>query len=223
MTDRRERPILRAVLLTVIAVGLIGVGGGLSVLVGVGGDAPARPTEDSVEVGFARDMSEHHLQAVLMANLAPSRSSDPEVRQIAFDIASTQLNQVGRMQGWLTLWGWSLSGPHDMAWMGSAPMEGTDAHAGSSPMGAAAMPGMATGVELDELRGLSGAAFDVRFLQLMVRHHEGGAGMARYAAEHAELPVLRGLARMISETQAAESQTMVAMLTARGAQPLEGR
>ncbi|WP_324274070.1 DUF305 domain-containing protein [Blastococcus brunescens] len=40
-----------------------------------------------------------------MANLVPERSTDPEVEQLAFDIAETQLNQAGRMQGWLSLWG----------------------------------------------------------------------------------------------------------------------
>src|SRR3712207_9094050 len=49
-------------------------------------------------------MSRHHLQGVEMANLVPERSTDPEVRQLAFDIAETQQNQVGRMQGWLALW-----------------------------------------------------------------------------------------------------------------------
>ena len=40
-----------------------------------------------------------------MANLVPDRSEDPEVRQLAFDIAETQTNQAGRMEGWLALWG----------------------------------------------------------------------------------------------------------------------
>ena len=39
-----------------------------------------------------------------MANIARDRSTDPEVRQLAFDIASTQLEQVGRMKGWLMMW-----------------------------------------------------------------------------------------------------------------------
>ena len=44
-----------------------------------------------------------------MADLAADRSHDPAIRLIAFDIASTQNNQVGRMQGWLSLWGLPLS------------------------------------------------------------------------------------------------------------------
>ena len=45
-----------------------------------------------------------------MADLVADRSHDPAVRLMAFDIASTQNNQVGRMQGWLALWGLPLSG-----------------------------------------------------------------------------------------------------------------
>ena len=35
---------------------------------------------------------------------AKYKSTDPDVRQLAFDIASTQLEQVGRMKGWLMMW-----------------------------------------------------------------------------------------------------------------------
>ena len=54
------------------------------------------------------------------------------------------------------------------------------------------MPGMATEEELAELRGLTGTAFDVEFLRLMIRHHQGGLEMAEYAAEHADVAAVRG-------------------------------
>jgi uncharacterized protein (DUF305 family) len=82
------------------------------------------------------------------------------------------------------------------------------------------MPGMATEAELTELRSLSGEAFDVEFLQLMLRHHEGGLDMAEYGAEHAEVPAVRSLARSIATSQTAESGLMTDMLAERGAQPL---
>ena len=56
------------------------------------------------------------------------------------------------------------------------------------------MPGMASTEELSGLRAATGPQLDVLFLQLMLRHHEGGAGMLSYAAEHAELPQVRNLA-----------------------------
>ena len=72
-----------------------------------------------VDVGFSRDMAAHHLQGVEMANLVADHSEDPAVRGLAFDIATTQTNQVGRMQGWLALWGYSPTGGDQMAWMGA--------------------------------------------------------------------------------------------------------
>ena len=79
---------------------------------------------------------------------------------------------------------------------------------------------MATEEELANLRSLSGPAFDVQFLRLMIRHHQGGTGMAQYAAQHATVTVVRQLADAIAQAQAAETTVMVDMLTARGGTPL---
>ena len=204
---------LRVLLLAVIAVGLVLIGGGAAVALGIGRGAAA-PDSGSVAAGFARDMSQHHLQGVEMANLVPERSTDPEVRQLAFDIAETQQNQAGRMQGWLALWGLPPSGGDTMAWMGS------DAGHDMSGMPGGLMPGMATESELARLRSLSGTEFDVEFLRLMIRHHQGGFDMAQYAAAHADVPAVADLAGTIAETQTAEVATMEGMLAARGGTPL---
>jgi uncharacterized protein (DUF305 family) len=79
---------------------------------------------------------------------------------------------------------------------------------------------MASDEELAQLRTLSGEEFDVLFLQLMTRHHQGGYDMARYALEHAEEPAVRTLARTIVESQSAEVDLMTGMLADRGAEPL---
>jgi uncharacterized protein (DUF305 family) len=210
---------LRNVLLAVIAVALVLLGGGLAVALGIGRDE--QPTADSVDAGFSRDMARHHLQGVEMANLAHDRSDDAEVRRLAFDISSTQTNQVGRMHGWLSLWGLPPSGGDVMAWMGQDAGHSGHQMAGMDSMdGGTLMPGMATEDELAELRSLSGTAFDVDFLRLMIRHHQGGLAMAQYAMTHADVPAVRTLARSIAETQTAETTTMARMLSARGGTPL---
>jgi uncharacterized protein (DUF305 family) len=214
---RRPRSWLTALLVTVIAAGLLALGGGLAVALGIG--RTDQPAADSVDAGFSRDMSRHHLQAVEMADLAAGRSTDPEVLLLAFDIASTQTNQAGRMQGWLTLWGLPLTSGDTMGWMDDGAMAGHDMSAMEAADGAV-MPGMATEAELAELRSLQGTPFDVRFLQLMIRHHQGGLEMAEYGRQHAGEAVVRGLARSIAETQTAETTTMEQMLRARGGAPL---
>jgi uncharacterized protein (DUF305 family) len=205
---------LRTVLLAVIGVGLLLLGGGLAVALGIGGDS--KPDADSVDVGFSRDMSAHHLQAVEMANLALERSTDDAVRGLAFDISSTQQNQVGRMQGWLALWGYSLTGGEQMAWMAG------DEHAAheAASTGDGLMPGMATDDELARLRSATGEDFDVLFLQLMIRHHQGGTEMAEYAQTNAGEWAVRRLATTIIESQTGETNLMVSMLDERGAEPL---
>jgi uncharacterized protein (DUF305 family) len=208
------RGLLRPALMAVIAVALVVLGGGLAILLGIG--RTAAPTADSVDAGFSRDMARHHLQGVEMANLAPDRSTDPEVRQLAFDISATQTNQVGRMEGWLSLWGLPPSGGETMAWMGGTGHAGHTMAMGADDL----MPGMATQDELTNLRSLQGTAFDVEFLRLMIRHHQGGKEMAVYAAEHADEAVVRRLARTIADTQTAEVTTMAKMLAARGGTPL---
>ena len=212
---RLRRGALRTVLLAVIAVGLVLLGGGLAVALGIGRDEP--PAADSVDAGFARDMSRHHLQAVEMANLALQRTPDPEAWQLAFDIPATQTNQAGRMQGWLSLWGLPPTGGATMAWMAAGSDGG---HAGHGTGAGGPMPGMATEAELAALRDLTGTAFDVEFLRLMIRHHQGGLDMAQYAAVHAEEHAVRTLAATIAETQTAETTTMARMLSARGGTPL---
>ena len=211
---------LRTALLAVTAVALALLGGGAAVALGIGQDAV--PTSDSVDAGFSRDMSRHHVQGVEMANLALERSSDPDIRLIAFDISSTQTNQAGRMQGWLALWGLPISGGETMAWMafGTAGHDMAGMSETAQGAGDALMPGMATEAELAELRALSGPAFDAKFLQLMIRHHQGGREMAQYAAANAAEAAVRTLAGAIADTQTAEVATMEAMLTERGGTPL---
>jgi uncharacterized protein (DUF305 family) len=209
---------LRTALLLVIAVALVALGGGAAVVLGIG--RQSTPSADSVDAGFAWDMSRHHLQGVEMANLAQGRSTDPVILSLAFDISATQTNQVGRMQGWLALWGLpNTSGRPPMQWMGGNPADPSMAGMDMSSPGAL-MPGMATEQELDQLRGLSGTAFDVQFLRLMIRHHQGGLKMALYAAQHGQVAPVRTLATSIAETQTAEVRTMAQLLAARGGTPL---
>ncbi len=57
------------------------------------------PGTGSVEVGFAQDMSVHHLQAVTMAGWARDHTTDPTIKTLAFDIERTQTGQVDRTKG----------------------------------------------------------------------------------------------------------------------------
>ncbi|RKT57298.1 DUF305 domain-containing protein [Saccharothrix australiensis] len=217
--QRHASTATRTVVVTVAVVAVLLLGAAVGLLIRLPGtDSSTTPGKDSVDIGFAQDMAVHHLQGITMANTARDKTADPAIRQLAFDIESTQLEQVGRMKGWLTLWGapeQSVDGTH-MAWMESASHHSSSSNGGTSGL----MPGMATSDELAKLRSLSGTEFDVYFLQLMLRHHEGGAPMAQYAATHAGLPVVRTLADNMLKSQAGESTYMKQLIAERGAAPL---
>ncbi|WP_068273574.1 DUF305 domain-containing protein [Aldersonia kunmingensis] len=231
--------------LALVAAVAIGVALGFLLKLPLGDDTVAVPDTDSVDVGFAQDMTVHHSQAVEMATIALTQSQDPAVRNLAYDILTTQQNQIGQMQGWLALWDKpSLpSGGEYMAWMSQAdghdhehthaategathdesmPAEAHDgATEGAHDEGTAPkMPGMATSAEIAALRQATGTALDVQFLQLMLRHHEGGLPMMETAVGHGETAVVRDLADTMVKTQTSESELMTQMLLQRGAQPL---
>lgn len=205
-----------------LAVLLVGATLGMFLTQTMRDEPAAQPGADSVEVGFAQDMSVHHLQAVTMANWARDHSTDPLIRQLAFDIGSTQLEQVGRMKGWLMLWGQPEQAIDEyMTWMSGPSGHGHGAmSAAAEPADAPPMPGMATTEELARLRSLSGTELDVYFLQLMLRHHRGGTDMARYAKEHSSLRAVDVLTTSMLRSQGAEMDLMRKMLTERDAQPL---
>lgn len=172
------------------------------------------PTSDSVEAGFARDMQVHHAQAVEMALVVRDRTDDPEVRALAYDIATTQQQQLGQMAAWLQLWGLPATGSQpQMAWMGEGGSE-----AGGMLMKMSAdgrMPGMASGEQLERLRRSSDIEAEELFLQLMIRHHDAGAAMARAANGQVEEPVVQSLASAILTSQTAEVRVMKRMLADR--------
>lgn len=206
----------RIPLLVLAAIGLLVLGFAAGALVWAGADGAPTPAPGPVDIGFNQDMSAHHAQAVEMAGVALVRSTDPDVRRLAYDILTTQQSQLGRMQGWLQLWGApARSADGYMGWMAG------HAHGDHTGHGAvSAMPGMAGAEELAALRRAEGGALDVVFLQLMLRHHQGGLPMLEYATEHAETAAVRGLAEKMTATQQGESRLITDMLTARGGGPL---
>jgi uncharacterized protein (DUF305 family) len=211
------------VVLGVVAVLAVGFALGSLVRAPVTSGAVSNPVRSSVDVGFAQDMIVVDLQAVTLANEALMTSTDPVVRSAAFGVASAQQNQIGQMQGWLSLWGQPLlrSGGY-LGWLpeaGAHPPNGPRPST-SSDGTVAVMPGMASTAELTALHTATGAAFDVLYLQLITRHHHGGAQMLSYAADHAVNPVVRNFASQVGSSQSAEVTYMTQLLTARGAKPL---
>ena len=159
------------------------------------------PGEGSAEVRFVRDMSAHHEQAVELALLIRDRSHDETLRALATDIILGQQSQIGRMSGWLEQWG--------------RPFAGADAPMG----GMGPMMGMAPQAEVNSLTTLPVAEAEVRFLQLMTTHHEGGLLMAQEVLAAHPRPEVARLAESVVRGQRGELGLMRELLALRGSAP----
>ncbi|MEU1128175.1 DUF305 domain-containing protein, partial [Streptomyces sp. NPDC005899] len=211
-TPRAPRPLLLAgPLVLLLAAGLIALMVVRPSAASSAGPEAAAPAESSADVGFARDMSVHHQQAVEMGFVVRDRTDDEDVRRLAYDIINTQANQRGMMLGWLEAWGRpKSSGRPPMEWMGHPVAAGADG---------SLMPGMATDTQLDRLRAASGRDAEVLFLRLMTVHHRAGADMARAAAGAAGTEEIRNLAAGMARALESETARMADMLRERGARP----
>jgi uncharacterized protein (DUF305 family) len=207
LPDIARRPALLAAGLLAVA---LCVAAGLLI-----GSRLGAPRDDSAEAGFARDMATHHAQAVEMSFVVRDKSADQDLRTLASDIIVTQSTQRGIFMGWLQQWGLpQASARRRMAWMPD------HAHMAPATDGAVLMHGMASDAELRSLDEANGVDAEIRFLQLMIRHHEGGIIMARALMARSDRRELAQMVKSIEEGQQAEIAQMRNMLAARGAQPL---
>lgn len=174
---------------------------------------PDPPQLSLLEIGFAQDMSAHHQQAIQMTDMLAADAS-PDVRAVADQIRVTQLNEIGQMTGWLQVANAAAVSPRPMAWMSAMP------GMSSAHTTLAAMPGKASPQDLEQLESSTGRASEIRFLQLMTRHHQGGIEMAAHAAQRAETDAVRRTALVMVDEQTQELMYMAMLLEQRDAAPL---
>jgi len=174
-------------------------------------NASSRPASNSVDVGFLRDMTQHHDQAVLMSGYAlEADMPDLAVRSDAREILRWQSRQIGNMERQLQFWRYDNIDPNApvMQWMPMQDIPGMAGMTGSMTITAADMPGMATQAQLNELQRTTGRAAESLFMTLMIRHHNGGIAMANYAANHAHTEYVRLTAASYAQQQRDEISEM---------------
>ena len=224
MTASRLRLVIAAVL-TVAVVLVVGVAIGR-----LSSPAPVVPGTDSVEAGFSRDMQVHHEQAVEMSMLVRDRTDDPEVRTMAYDIATAQAQQAGQMFAWLQVWGVPQAPSEPtMTWMTRPTLDGDFAgheHGTTGePSGGAStalahvpgdpMPGLAGADDLRLLGQLDGVEAERLWLELMIAHHRGGVEMAEAVEARTRDREVLALAAGMITTQDSEIAAMEDMLAER--------
>jgi uncharacterized protein (DUF305 family) len=147
------------------------------------------------DIAFARNMIPHHEQAVQMAQMVPTNTTNQQVIALANVITTTQIPEVQAFRAWLMQW--------------QAP-EGSDS-AGQDSHGMP-MAGMVDQATLDKLPHLNGAEFDRLWLTSMIDHHRGAIAMAQDEVAHGRNADALYLARSIIATQQAEIDQMKQML-----------
>jgi uncharacterized protein (DUF305 family) len=131
-------------------------------------------------------MIPHHEQAIVMSDLALSKSTNPEILKLAQEIKDAQNPEIELMSNWA----------------------GVDA---STHMGHTMM-GMLSDEEIDELKVANGSTFDRLFLEGMIKHHEGAIDMAGMIDDSSNTEVAQ-LGKNIITTQRAEIALMKELLT----------
>lgn len=144
--------------------------------------APApSPSTANFEIRFMTGMIDHHQMAVEMAEICLSKAVHEELRSMCQNIIATQSAEIQEMQSWLQQW-----------------------------YGITYEPTMKPGDQkmLERLASLSGAEFEIAFMEMMIKHHEGAIKEARHCLDKAAHAELRELCENIIATQSAEIQQM---------------
>ncbi len=176
------------------------------------------PGDTSAEAGFARDMQEHHAQAVEMAQLVYDRSDDEGIRLLAYDILTGQTQQMGQMYAWLDTWGLQQAASEpSMTWMSRPTLDGSMGEHGHGDAPDEPMPGLASFTQMQALRDATGVDAEILFLQLMTAHHLGGIEMAEAIVERSEQREVLTLANQMIRTQEGDLTVMRDLLEERGA------
>ena len=154
------------------------------------------------DVSFARDMVPHHQQAITMANLARTQTTNQQIHDLASRITTSQQAELGSLNGWLETW----------------KVKATD-HGGHDMGGTKGMHGMVSDADLRTMEAANGAEFDRLFLLRMTAHHKGAIGMAKVQLDKGRFGPAKELARRITTTQEKEIAEMAQLLSAPPAAP----
>lgn len=163
-------------------------------------ESAATSVDDShndADVTFTQNMVVHHEGAILMASLAGRTASTAEVKTLADRIAADQEPEIIEMQSWLVAWGEPSAADADM---------------GGMDMGGMDMGGLSQEEAMTELKAVTGAEFDRRFLELMIEHHQGAIEMSQTELAAGVNPRALELAQSIIDAQKAEITEMEQLL-----------
>ena len=117
--------------------------------------------------------------ALIIARQAPSRSADPQIRQLAAGLSTVQQGNLQQLSGWL--WQWGKKPP-------ALP---------ASDLGGS-WPGLPADIQIKRLSQLKAAAFDRAFLRLIIADQQGALAAATPEQERGRFGPARQLAAQLA-------------------------
>lgn len=143
-------------------------------------DQPApSPAAAHYEIKFMTGMIDHHAMAVMMSDMCLKKATHADLLSLCESINTTQSQEIETMQSWLQSW-YGISYQPDIQMTG----------------------------EMKRLASMSGAVFEIEFLQMMIRHHFKAVVESRTCEKRAYHPELINLCHNIGSSQTQEIQTM---------------
>ncbi len=136
---------------------------------------------------FAQMMIPHHEQAIELSEIAISVSTNDKIVELANRIKFEQAPEIKIMKRWVK---------DDQMTMSDHQMQ---------------MSGFASDEEIAALKKLSGKAFDLKFLEIMIAHHEGAIDMAG-EINRSRIQKVANLSESIITVQRAEIDEMKTLI-----------
>jgi len=180
---RSSRLLLLVPLLAMVALGACGGSDGDDAAGEAAGDDGRRGTDSA----FAALMVPHHAHALEMAELAVTKATRAETRDLAQRIIDTQQREITTLEGFLDTFGAEPAMPPAPA---MELMEG----------------------QIEQLATATGAGFDRAFLKAMSDHHLSAIQMAEMEIGGGTFPAAVELAEEIGDTQEKEIAEMLGIM-----------
>lgn len=142
--------------------------------------AQPAPTEQQsrFEIRFMEDMIDHHMMAVMMADMCIAKAVHAELKDLCSGIKAAQTAEIQQLQTWLRTWYGITYSPK----MSNSGMQ--------------------------KLERLEGAEFEIQFMEMMSEHHAAAIEEATDCLLRAYHKQLRDLCEQIIKSQAPEINLM---------------
>lgn len=145
------------------------------------------PKDESFDLRFIDVMTSHHEKTLRVMQEALQKSNRPEIKQFAQSLMDEQAREIAQMQVWRVTWYPTAGDTHVMY----------DAKRGQTvPMPAA--------TTTNEALGNADEQFDLRLINALTPHFEGGIEMAKQVLQNSDRPEMKQLAQAIIDSQQQE-------------------